>query len=112
MDEAGIDVVVDLDGGWGEDILLRHLDACQAMYPDRFRHFGGIDWARWQEHGAGFADWAAGRLEIQASRGASGVKIWKQFGLNVVDANGSRATVDDPSLDPVWGQLAPSISRS
>jgi len=75
MDEAGIDVVVDLDGGWEEDILLRHLDVFHAKYPDTFRHFGGIDWARWQGHGAGFEDWAAGRLEIQASRGASGIKI-------------------------------------
>ena len=33
MDEANVRAYVDLDGGWGEDILHRHLDNIKARAP-------------------------------------------------------------------------------
>ena len=102
MDESGVRVLVDLDGGWGEAILEQHLDHFKAAAPDRFVHFGGVDWARWPEHGNRFGEWAAERLRAQARRGAQGLKIWKGFGLHVRDAKGQLASVDDPRLDPLW----------
>jgi len=65
-------------------------------------HFGGVDWSRWNDLGDGFGEWAAGRLAVQVGRGAQGVKIWKRFGLGVVDDNGRLVAVDDPRIDPVW----------
>jgi predicted TIM-barrel fold metal-dependent hydrolase len=102
MDEAGIETIVDLDGGWGEGILNRHLDAFKAKHPERFAHFGGVDWSLWSKFGDGFGEWAAGRLVAQAERGAQGLKIWKSLGLDVVDDSGARVAVDDPRIDPVW----------
>src|SRR5438105_819676 len=60
LDQADVRVYVDLDGGWGEDILNRHLDHFKAAAPERFRIFGGVDWAAWPEHGDRFGEWAAG----------------------------------------------------
>lgn len=102
LDEANVRVYVDLDGGWGEDILNRHLDHFKAAAPERFVIFGGVDWDKWPEHGDGFGEWAAERLQEQAARGAQGLKIWKPFGLTVRDQHGQLVAVDDPRLDPLW----------
>jgi predicted TIM-barrel fold metal-dependent hydrolase len=102
LDEANVRAYVDLDGGWGEDILERHLDWFKAAAPERFLMFGGVDWSQWPEQGSRFGEWAAARLRAQASRGAQGLKIWKMLGLKVLDPQGQLAPVDDPRLDPIW----------
>ena len=102
LDALNIRRMVDLDGGWGEDMLYRHIQQYEHSAPGRFVFFGGVDWSRWAEMGAGFADWAAARLRDQAAHGARGLKIWKQFGLQVSDPSGKRAAVDDARLDPIW----------
>jgi predicted TIM-barrel fold metal-dependent hydrolase len=102
LDAANVRHFVDLDGGWGEDTLMRHLDHFKAAAPERFRMFGGVDWSQWQARGDGFADWAAGRLIAQKQAGAQGLKIWKGFGLRVRDPQDLLARVDDPRLDPIW----------
>ena len=102
LDEARVVHLVDLDGGWGEDILSSHLDAFKAKAPERFSVFGGVDWSKWTEKGEAFPEWAAGRLPIQKKRGAAGLKIWKPLGLTVRDHQDQLAKVDDPRLDPIW----------
>jgi predicted TIM-barrel fold metal-dependent hydrolase len=102
LDEAGVTHYVDLDGGWGEDILHRHLDYFKAKAPERFQIFGGVDWSQWESMGDGFADWAAGRLKAQKEAGAQGLKIWKPFGLHVKNHQGQLVKVDDARLSPIW----------
>lgn len=106
MDTAGVKTFVDLDGGWGEDVLQRHLDTYKAAAPDRFIHFGGVNWTQWPDKGNGFGEWAAKRLREQVGWGAQGLKIWKNFGLKVHDSEGNLVAVDDPRLDPLWGTAA------
>lgn len=108
LDQSGILHYVDLDGGWGEDILHQHLDKFKTKAPDRFSVFGGVAWDRWPELGDGFPDWAAARLRVQKEEGAEGLKIWKSLGLRVRDPQGCLVEVDDARLDPIWdmaGQL-------
>ncbi len=38
--------------------------------------------------------------------GASGLKVWKGFGLHVKDQNGKLAEIDDCRLDPIWQACA------
>jgi predicted TIM-barrel fold metal-dependent hydrolase len=102
LDEANVQMYVDLDGGWGEAILESHLDYFKAAAPERFRVFGGVHWAVWPEHGDRFGEWAAARLRAQAARGAEGLKIWKPFGLHVCDHRNQLVAVDDARLDPLW----------
>jgi hypothetical protein len=102
LNEAGIITFVDLDGGWGEDILNAHLDYFKGKAPERFQIFGGVDWSQWELKGTGFPEWAAGRLKVQKERGAQGLKIWKGFGLHVRDGQGELVKVDDPRLFPLW----------
>ncbi len=106
MDEAGVKVFVDLDGGWGEDILQSHLDTYKSAAQDRFLHFGGVDWSQWPDKAGKFGEWAATRLRKQVSWGAQGLKIWKNFGLKICDPEGVLVSLNDPRLDPVWGTAA------
>ncbi len=102
LDSADVRLYVDLDGGWGEDILHAHLDRFKQAAPERFCLFGGVDWAAWPEQGDRFGEWAADRLRRQAARGAEGLKIWKNLGLAVRDQGGERVSVADERLDPLW----------
>ena len=102
LDKAGVSHYVDLDGGWGEDILNAHLDHFKAGAPERFQVFGGVDWSQWVNKGNGFPEWAADRLRVQKERGAQGLKIWKGFGLHVRDQNGELVLVDDLRLISLW----------
>ena len=102
LDEAGVSIYVDLDGGFSEHYLHHHLDHFKAVAPERFRIFGGVNWAAWPEQGDRFGQWAAGQLRAQAARGADGLKVWKPFGLQVRDHLGALVAVDDPRLDPLW----------
>lgn len=106
MDQMNIKTLVDLDGGWGEDILESHLDTFKQKAPERFAMFGGINWQAWKETGKGFAEFAAARLRTQAARGAQGLKVWKPFGLSVRDADDQLVRVNDPRLDPIWSTAA------
>ena len=113
LDAAHIGTVVDLDGGWGEGILDRHLKHFKERAPERFVHFGGVDWSRWSEHGDDFGEWAAERFRQQVARGAQGLKVWKPFGLHVKDQRGQLVAVDDERLAPLWetvGELAVPVT--
>ncbi len=106
LDEAGVAVYVDLDGGWGEAILNAHLAQFKEHAPERFLVFGGVDWNAWSEKGNSFGEWAAQTLRAQVRRGAEGLKIWKSLGLSVRDHRGDRVPVDDQRLDAIWSTAA------
>jgi predicted TIM-barrel fold metal-dependent hydrolase len=95
-------MLIDLDGGWGEELLNAHLEKFKQPAPERFQIFGGVDWSRWPEEGNRFGERSAVRLREQVRRGAQGLKIWKVLGLRVKDQHGKLVPVDDPRLDPVW----------
>lgn len=106
MDAARVTAVVDLDGGWGEGILDKHLAHFKEKAPERFVHFGGVDWSQWATQGDAFGHWAAERFRQQVKRGAQGLKIWKPFGLHVKDHNNKRVRVNDDRLEPLWETVA------
>ncbi|HEY3476194.1 MAG TPA: amidohydrolase family protein, partial [Anaerolineales bacterium] len=102
LDRAHVRMLVDLDGGWGEDLLNAHLEKFKQAAPERFQIFGGVDWSKWADEGNRFGEKSAARLREQVRRGAQGLKIWKVLGLHVKDQHGKLVSIDDPRLDPVW----------
>jgi predicted TIM-barrel fold metal-dependent hydrolase len=102
MDRCDIRAYVDLDGGWGENILQAHLEHFKAFSPERFLHSAGVDWSAWPDYGDRFGEWAASRLRLQAAWGAQALKIWKVLGTQVRDQNGMLVMPDDPRLEPIW----------
>jgi len=106
LDEVGVEVLIDLDGGWGENILYRHLDYFKSAAPERFLHFGGINWSLFPELGDRFGEVAAQSLREQVERGAQGLKVWKELGLKVRDQHNQLVAVDDERLAPIWETAA------
>jgi predicted TIM-barrel fold metal-dependent hydrolase len=102
LDRVHVTKYVDLDGGWGEDVLDARLRKFKEAAPERFIVFGGPGWKHWAEDGSDFGECAAKRFAKQVARGAQGLKIWKDFGLHVRDERGVLVAVDDERLDPLW----------
>jgi predicted TIM-barrel fold metal-dependent hydrolase len=104
LDESGIEMVVDLDGGQG-DTLSAEIDRWQVPYPDRVAVFAGLDYDSWATDPA-FGESEATRLRDSAARGARGLKVWKLLGLRARDPDGRLVAVDDGRLDPLWATAA------
>jgi predicted TIM-barrel fold metal-dependent hydrolase len=104
MDPLNVRVMVNASGTSGNRLKLA-LDSVRASdYRDRFVMFTTLD-LRDVGHGSGRK--IAAQLEADIEAGAVGVgEINKSFGLNIRKADGTRLTLDDPELDPVWETAA------
>lgn len=99
MDAAGVQTVVNLDGGWGTT-LTAQLKKYDEAYPGRFLTYALIDFEGIDE--AGWSETAAQKLEESFQAGAKGLKIHKTLGLGIRYQDGTLMKVDDPKLDPLW----------
>jgi predicted TIM-barrel fold metal-dependent hydrolase len=116
MDELNMAVMVNLsgrgfrtierpDGSRDYDVmadshLVGSLANVEKTAPERFVVFTNLSF-----EGFGTPEWtgtAVRQLEADVAAGARGLKIYKSFGLTVLDQAGARVAVDDPRLDPVW----------
>ncbi len=104
LNEAGVTMMVDLDGGWGEH-LRAEIARYQQPHPERFAVFAGIDYENLRSDPR-FGETEARRLRESAAIGARGLKIWKLLGLRARDAHGRLIPVNDPRLDPLWQTAA------
>jgi predicted TIM-barrel fold metal-dependent hydrolase len=104
LDAAGVEAIVDLDGGQGDD-LSREIDHWRGAGPDRVVVFAGLDMPSWAGELA-FGETEARRLRDSAARGARGLKVWKHLGLVATDPRGRLVAIDDARLDPLWETAA------
>jgi predicted TIM-barrel fold metal-dependent hydrolase len=100
LDEAGVETVIDLDGGQGE-AFSAHYAGYAGKHPTRFAHVAQLAYEEWIER-PDFGEMEARRFEDSVRRGAVGVKAWKPLGLRARDPQGKVVPVDDPRLDPLW----------
>jgi predicted TIM-barrel fold metal-dependent hydrolase len=98
MDAVNVSTIVNLDGRWGEE-LEANLDRYDRRHPGRFLTFCQIDWDRLSEPDGLNA--LLRQLDESAAAGCRGVKVWKNLGLWVRDANGSMILPDDPRVKVV-----------
>jgi predicted TIM-barrel fold metal-dependent hydrolase len=103
MDSINLRVIVNLSGGTGER-LTKVIAAMKGRYPDRFVVFANLSFDDLNEPGYGKR--AAARLAQDVKNGAQGLKIFKNFGMDLKYKNGERVKVDDPEFDPVWRMCA------
>lgn len=104
LDEAGVETLVDLDGGSGDE-LSREIHRWQRVAPDRLAVFAGLDYDAWAQDPA-FGATEADRLRDSVRRGARGLKVWKLLGLRARDRDGLLVAIDDERLDPLWQTAA------
>jgi predicted TIM-barrel fold metal-dependent hydrolase len=110
MDRRNIAVCASLDGQLG-DALEEHQQYLWTKHRDRFVFFANLDWrgggavddpATWDMHRPDFARRMATQLAQAKEQGASGLKIFKQFGLELKNPDGSLTAIDDVRWDPIW----------
>jgi len=99
MDGINLQVMVNLSGGFG-DRLASTVRNMQGRYPKRFVVFANIDFANIDD--PGYSERAAAQFEADIKAGAQGLKIFKNFGMDLKDTKGQRIHVDDPRFDRVF----------
>lgn len=100
MDAMNMGLMVNLSGSYG-DALAQRVKNLKGRYPDRFVVFANMNLR--EVNRPDFGPWAAAQLEHDVrTGGAQGLKVFKELGMNLKDANGKRIPVDDPRFDPVW----------
>src|SRR5216684_4949483 len=93
MDTINLRVIVNLSGGTGEQ-LRQTVATMKGRYPDRFVVFANMSFD--DLNISRFGKRQAQRLEQDVKNGAQGLKIFKNFGMDLKYANGERVHVDDP----------------
>ena len=104
MDPLNLGLLVNASGASG-DTLVRSVAAIRnSPHRDRMVMFASIGF---RDVGPGFGQRAAQQLEADINAGAVGLgEISKGFGLTARKADGTRLTLDDPELDPIWQTAA------
>lgn len=110
MDRNNIAVNVSLDGQLGDN-WEEHKKLLWTKHKQRFVIFVHIDWrgsageddvANWDCHRPDFARRIARQLAEAKTQGASGLKIFKSFGLQLKNPDETQIAIDDPRWDPIW----------
>ena len=104
MDPLNLRVLVNASGTSGDELVRSIAAIRNTPYRDRMFMFSNITF---RNVGPGYGQRAAQQLEADVKAGALGLgEISKGFGLSARKADGSRLTIDDPELDPIWEAAA------
>ncbi|HYA64831.1 MAG TPA: amidohydrolase family protein [Candidatus Sulfotelmatobacter sp.] len=103
MDECGVERIVNITMRTGQ-AALEVIQKFHSVAPERFATYGWMDWSDIET--AGFFQRSVDRLERLVERGACGMKIWKDLGTKVKDADGRLLRIDDERLDPLYEKAA------
>ena len=108
MDSLNLEIMVNLSGrGWGSveqgtqffDNALANTAKTNSKRLVLFTNLNFDEIGR-----KGWTDDAVKLLEADVKKGARGLKIFKNLGLDNKDESGHRVPVDDPRLDPIWAK--------
>ncbi len=98
MDACGIERIVNITMKTGAEALAM-IERFHAV-SERFSTIAWMDWS--DLHSTGFFQRAVDRLEQFVEKGACGIKLWKDLGLSLRDANGEMLRIDDDRLAPLF----------
>ncbi|MCA9189284.1 MAG: amidohydrolase family protein [Pirellulaceae bacterium] len=110
MERHNITVSVNMDAKLG-DSWLSDAEFVWRDHRERFVQFVFLDMqgtgkdddpSTWDCHRPDFARRMARHLTDAKRNGASGLKIFKQFGLGYRNPDDSLIAIDDPRWDPIW----------
>jgi len=105
MDALNIRVLNNLSGGYGAELKQRVEFIRSTKHANRFTVFAnGLNGFRDVE--PGFGRKAAAQLEQDVKNGAIGFKIFKPTGMDTLKKDGTRLTINDPELAPIWEAAA------
>src|SRR5437773_3214057 len=103
MDSINLRIMVNLSGGYGER-LKENIAILKGRYKDRFVVFANMDFSGIDD--PNYPQKVANQLERDVHNGAQGLKIFKNFGMDLKDTKGQRIHVDDARFDDVFETCA------
>jgi len=103
MDACGIERIVNITMKVGDE-ALSIMRRFHTLAPERFSTIAWMDWTGLQS--PGFFERAVENLRTFVEAGACGLKMWKDLGLQLRDANGELLRIDDARLGPLFGEAA------
>ena len=103
MDECGIERIVNITMQIGDEAMAT-IRRFHSAARDRFSTIAWMDWTGL--HNADFFAHSVDRLEKMVEQGACGLKIWKDLGTSLRDANGELLQVDDDRMAPIFEKAA------
>src|SRR5262245_35179310 len=102
MDDTGIGVICNMDGGFGAT-FDRNIKLGEP-YKDRIIHFARLNFEGINE--PGWSEKTAAELERCFKAGAVGLKINKVLGLDLKNTDGTYIQSDDKRFDAAWEMCA------
>jgi predicted TIM-barrel fold metal-dependent hydrolase len=103
MDECGVELIVNITMRVGRE-ALDMIFKYHAAAPCRFATYGWMDWSDLKS--PGFFLGTVDRSEDLVEHGACGLKLWKDLGTSLSDADGKLLRVDDERLAPLFEKAA------
>ena len=86
------------------DYLKRTMANIRASYPRRFTVFTNISFIGFGKKG--WIEKAVRELETDVRNGASGLKLYKDYGMEFRDSAGKLIHINDPRMNPIWEKCA------
>ncbi len=102
MDETGVGVICNMDGGFGKT-FDQNIKVGEP-FKDRIIQFARLDFEGINQ--PGWSAKTAAELERCFLAGAVGLKINKVLGLDLKNSDGTYIQSDDPRFDPIWAMCA------
>jgi predicted TIM-barrel fold metal-dependent hydrolase len=102
MDETGLGVLCNMDGGFGPD-FDRTMKVSEP-FRERIIQFARLDFAGIND--PGWPAKTAAELDRNFKAGAAGLKINKVLGLELKNTDGTYIQADDKRFDPIWDMCA------
>src|SRR5215472_17108860 len=99
MDTINLRVMVNLSGGPGEQ-LRQTVATMKWRHPDRFVVFSNMSYDDLND--PAFSKRVTERFVQDVKNGAQGLKIFKNFGMDLKYSNGQTVPVDDPAFDEIF----------
>ena len=103
MDQCGVERTVNITMKVGEEALAI-MRRFHIFAPERFSTISWMDWS--DLHEPGFFERIVDRLRRVVDAGACGLKLWKDLGLQLREANGELLRIDDERLGPLFEEAA------
>jgi hypothetical protein len=110
--EGGIEGGINL---WGGDLSFGYQyhgafdEMLRIVRQKKMNSFVQFYWPVWADYltdGAKFVENLTRDMKRYADLGCKGLKVWKDFGMYFMRADGTPVTMDDPGLEPVWRTAA------
>ena len=104
LDALNVGLMLSAENMSGDRLKTTVATVKASPYATRVAFFTGINF---RNVGPGWADQAIAQLAADVAAGAVGVgEVDKGFGLSILKADGSRLTLDDPDIAPIFDACA------